>query len=223
MQILNFCQHTFLDDLSNDSNVIDLGVNRGEFVELISERYGCKVFGVEANPELHKKLLEIPNFSSINAAAAGKSGVVKFRKIPEHDGSIIFDFQDDGEQFWEVPSFSMKDILSKSSFDVVDLIKVDIEGAELELFQNCDLNELTDVKQMTVEFHDFIDSTSLPVINELINELREQFHTIKMSYRDYSNVLFLNKKYYSYRFWTKVRFVKTKYKDGFKRVLKRVI
>ena len=77
----NICDHTFLDRLSEESNIIDLGLNRAEFVNSLFSIYGCHSFGLEANPELFDKLPKVKYGSYINAAAAGTSGKTIFNKI----------------------------------------------------------------------------------------------------------------------------------------------
>jgi hypothetical protein len=51
-----------------------------------------------------------------------------------------------------VQGFTMEEILASSAFQQVDLLKVDIEGAEVELFRN-DLGWLDRVGAIAIEFH----------------------------------------------------------------------
>ncbi len=50
------------------------------------------------------------------------------------------------------PGLSMASIIDQSGFETVDLVKVDVEGAEVQLFQG-DLGWLPRVRAMAVEFH----------------------------------------------------------------------
>lgn len=70
----------------------------------------------------------------------------------------------------------------------VDLLKVDIEGAEIQLFQTARQHDLDRVKQISVEFH---DSVPIPNVSPLevqrtIAKIRSfGFHGVPMGHNNY--------------------------------------
>ena len=51
-----------------------------------------------------------------------------------------------------IPSFTMSSLLQRCGFPHIDLLKVDIEGAEIQLFQN-DTSWVDRVRSIAIEFH----------------------------------------------------------------------
>ena len=52
-----------------------------------------------------------------------------------------------------IPGIPIESLIQKSGFDVIDLLKVDVEGAEVELFRG-DTSGLDRVNGIAIEFHD---------------------------------------------------------------------
>ena len=68
----------------------------------------------------------------------------------------------DNKSAQEVPGLTLKLFMAKCGIETADLIKVDIKGAELNMFEACSDELLSRVGQFSVEFHDFIDPPMLP-------------------------------------------------------------
>lgn len=51
--------------------------------------------------------------------------------------------------------------MSENGIDSSDLLKIDIEGAEIELFNSTSDEVIKNIDQITVEFHDFIDELNI--------------------------------------------------------------
>jgi hypothetical protein len=78
--------------------------------------------------------------------------------------------------------------------DRVDLLKVDIEGAEIDLFSACDDDELRGVMQITVEFHDFIYRDLREPVLQIRNRMADIGFWVVPFSLDNSDVLFINRK-----------------------------
>ena len=78
--------------------------------------------------------------------------------------------------------------------DQVDLLKVDIEGAEIELFSACDNDELRDVMQITVEFHDFAYRDLHDSVLRIFDRMVDIGFWVVPCSLDNSDVLFINRK-----------------------------
>ena len=150
-------QHSFLPALvRKESLVLDLGGNRGEFSRGI-QKYGFSVIAVEPTPALANHLRQ-SGVQVIEAAVTGQDGTASFT-FSEHEeltGSIlgrdVVDLLGEDSTTIEVPTLSLGSLLNGRT---VDLVKVDIEGAELDMFLKADDETLLSVRQFTVEFHDF--------------------------------------------------------------------
>lgn len=226
MSIAQICQHTFITTpLRRESKILDLGVNNCEFSLKISSLIpGCKIFGVEANPILFSRLPKLGNFKAINAAVASSTGKILFYKSKDADGSIIFKDRITAEtEVFEVNSVDLIKIHQLSNFNIIDLIKIDIEGAELEIFETMSEDFWkNNVKQITVEFHDFLQLNHLDRIKSIILKMKSLgFYSYAFSGRDFSDVLFINKRYINVSLILKLKLILIKYFNGGFRIIKR--
>ena len=92
----------------------------------------------------------------------------------------------------EVRTVPLADFLASHGLTRVDLLKVDIEGAELEMFAQLPSHILAEVRQITVEFHDFMHPETAPEVRKTIALLRAAgFHCVRFS-KDNIDLLFIN-------------------------------
>jgi hypothetical protein len=89
----------------------------------------------------------------------------------------------------------------------IDILKIDIEGAELELIESLDAEDLNKIKQITVEYHDWLN----PALHErTVNSIRKLVNYGFLSYTDVPDhtwpveMLFLNKNLMNFSFRQKV-------------------
>jgi hypothetical protein len=71
-------------------------------------------------------------------------------------------------------------------------LKVDIEGAEISVFESLSDSELLSFRQITVEFHEFLDDSLKYATYKTISRIRRLgFKMIVTSTEKFSEVLFL--------------------------------
>jgi FkbM family methyltransferase len=152
-----------LRHLPECSTIIDLGANIGLASLYLANAYpSARIFAVEPNRgnfELLKAnlkdLIREGRCVPLQAAvwSVRRALTVDPRWLPDaYNGYRLLErppYQDVADQ---VQGFTMEDILASSEFQQVDLLKVDIEGAEIELFRN-DLSWLGRVRAIAIEFH----------------------------------------------------------------------
>lgn len=138
---LGNCYFRFLaPKLSDLQTVIDLGANRGIF-SLLAANFAKKVICVEAQkkyiPALERNM-QVNGFTHyrVENVFVGKEGVL-------------------GDQGYKAKSLDA--IVAEASFDVVDLLKVDIEGSEFSLFRDTEC--LDRVRYITMEIHPHFGDT----------------------------------------------------------------
>ncbi len=148
--------------------VVDLGANIGLTSLWLAKRYGCeRIIAIEPsveNARLTRENLERNGICAevVEVAIGPVDGTVRFSPARESNvGRTGF-----GDR--TVPMMSMFSVLNRLPSPVgVDLVKMDIEGAEEELLTG-DLSWLERVKSLIIEFH-----PTLVDYPGLVNRLRE--------------------------------------------------
>jgi len=179
--------------LAPDSKVLDLGSNKGEFIRSLRRIRACTCFAVEPNPRLFEHLARMPDIRALNYAVAGSAGEVDFHLADNDEASsIVPDGEVVGGTTVRVKTLGLTDLLARLNVDYIDLLKVDIEGAEIEMFDAMQDSVASSFGQITVEFHDFC---GVPVasVERVIKKLRRLgYAAIKFSRNSYGNVWLVN-------------------------------
>ena len=195
MRIDRFYGHSVLiDDLKLSSTVVDLGANHGNFAMAIVERFRCKPFCVEPDPGLYQALAKNSAISACNVAVTTQNGPARFyvaenaecsSLTPPKSSKTIAEI--------ECQTVTLETLLASMGLEQVDVLKIDIEGLELQLLNSLDARVLDRINQLTVEFHDAIGMGTVKQIVETIDHLRNYgFGAVRGSFFDYSDVLFLH-------------------------------
>lgn len=144
---------------SNSSSpvIYDCGANIGLSCIYFKEIFpGAKIKAFEAEPaitEILKNNLNENGFSDVEVIASAvwiNNNGVEFASEGA-DGSSIFAV---GKKT-KVDSIRLKDLLDKEKR--IDLLKIDIEGAETEVIRDCK-DSLGNVQHLFVEYHSYVDS-----------------------------------------------------------------
>lgn len=134
--------------------IIDCGANVGTSIIYFKKIYpNSKVIGYEADKFIFKFLKEnlemnkIDGVDIFNKAVWKNSDGVCFSPDGADGGSI----KNEGQK---IESVRLREVLLNSG--EVDMLKIDIEGAELEVLEDCQ-DSLGAVKNLFVEYHSFND------------------------------------------------------------------
>jgi FkbM family methyltransferase len=139
--------------------VIDLGANIGlASLYLAAHSPYCRILSVEPNPKSYELLVRnVQNLSTrcrtLRAAAWRTHRQLSPAPDLPQDRSSGFRLSADVEGEVIAEGLTMPEILEASGFDTVDLLKIDIEGAEAEIFAG-DLGWLTRIGSIAIEFHE---------------------------------------------------------------------
>lgn len=146
--------------LNKGDTVIDCGAYIGEFTLYASKAVGPsgKVIAFEPDPTIFKKLQAnirlntAGNIILVNKGAWSKDGVLRF--VGDNIKGYSFMFADKGEGAIDIPVVSLDGELDRLGVKKVDFIKMDVEGAELELIKGAErtLKE-QDVKIAVASYH----------------------------------------------------------------------
>ncbi len=152
----------------NPKIIIDAGANIGLTSLFFSNKYpGAKIIAIEPEKDNFKFLVKncstLKNIIPINKAVWSDNNPVHFKKSQSKDSHFISNEDNDADL---VETITIPDILSNYRIDRIDILKLDIEGAEKEIFsKNVDL-WLPKVKCLIIELHDrFLPGCSKNVFN----------------------------------------------------------
>ncbi len=143
--------------------LIDLGANIGLASLYFASHYcNCRVFAVEPHPETYKlltrnlqSLIAAGRCKTLEAAVWDRAGVKLVPSNEEPDSFSSFAVIESGSaesRNSPIENFTMAQVLAMSGFSTVDLLKVDIEGAERQLLRG-DVSWLDRVSALAIEFH----------------------------------------------------------------------
>jgi FkbM family methyltransferase len=153
-----FCRREY-GAIVDDSIVIDIGANIGVFSLYAALNGASKVYAYEPNPEAFQSLVDnivINRLENViipfNFGVSGIDNEVIFinnqsspyNKVESTAGSDTF----------EINTISLKSILDSIGEPLVDLCKIDCEGAEYDVLFNTTGDYLTRIKNFRLEHHD---------------------------------------------------------------------
>lgn len=201
--------------------VIDLGMNNGDFAKVMRDRYGCSVWGIEANSSLADATSNVTGIPCKNAVISGADGSVEFFINPTNsEASKIVTFR--SVDTLVMPCVSLSTFFREVEADEVDLLKVDIEGAELDLIEKTDPDDLLRCAQITIEFHAFCFPEQTPRVESAITKLSKLgFYHVDFSIRR-TDVLFINNRMIGLSAADKLCLGFQKYRSGVKRRISRL-
>lgn len=182
--------------LGPQSVVVDAGAHRGEFSSALTKRFKCRCILVEANPQLASELTCRTSTEVMNAALAATDGATRFffRENLEAGGIIAPRENGDCESV-EIKTISLAGLMHRYGLRQIELLKLDIEGAEFELLARAPEHLLNSVAQITVEFHDFLTEFRGQGFFEAARKRLTAlgFVCFPMAFRTHGDVLFLNR------------------------------
>lgn len=175
LDLVCICDHTFFSGpITRKSTVLDLGANQGEFSRDIRDRYGCRVLAVEADPSIFSALSSEDSIQYVNHAIGGVDGEVQLlaSSVPMASSIVAVPFEGTTSSV-SVAGITLETLCQVYQIDRVDLLKVDIEGAEIAMFDTASDGFLRErIGQITIEFHDFCGLVTRADVNRIARRLR---------------------------------------------------
>jgi FkbM family methyltransferase len=175
--------------------VLDAGAHRGEFSRRIRSQFGCRCYGLEPNPALFSALLDSDYESKACCALSGRDGTALFRlsENPEaghlSGGNLSAD-----PNLLSVETVSLETAMRRFGLDRIELLKLDIEGAEFQVLTESPSHVLQSIGQIAVEFHDFLPewqgAGNVAGVRRRLKSLG--FLCCQFSFRTHGDVLFVN-------------------------------
>jgi len=139
------------------NRVVDVGAHVGAFCLWVSQRADCVVFAIEPNPIATSLFAE--NTAGLRdsvrlkqVAVAGSVGQRMFYDLGSPSTSSLLGEPSRSIGF-QVDTLTLDDVIDESGFQQVDLLKMDIEGAENEVFRTVTDQTLQRIRVAMVECH----------------------------------------------------------------------
>lgn len=193
---VEICNHSFLPRFVDGSSVVvDLGANRGEFSHAILQRFGCRVVAVEPVEKLFRSIEPSPGLQVLPLAVGASNRMIAMNVFQGRCASALGPVVSDEPLTTQpVEMVTLAELRRRTGVGRIDLLKMDIEGAEVELLEACSDEELQSVMQMTVEFHEFIYPEQAEAVARIKHRMRGLGFWVLPFSLDNTNVLFLNRK-----------------------------
>lgn len=155
--------YIFFERFNASSIVFDVGCGcEAELAMHLIGAFDLRAFGVDPTrkhgPAL-ERLAQASNgrFVHINKAVAPTAGTLVFHQSEENESGSLFDdhtnVQRDQTQSYEVEAVTLQGLHELVGGADIDLLKLDLEGAEYGLLEEVSRTDLIGVKQLFIEFH----------------------------------------------------------------------
>ena len=173
----------------SSSIIIDLGAYTGEWAKSITTKFNCKVHSYEAVKRYFDKI-QHPNIITYHYGVTCNTGIdhihvcdegSSIEKISEYKKKNDLDssYQNNIKSHSNIPlekinTIDINDILD--TFEYVDLLKINIEGAEYEILEKmCNTNTINKVQHLQIQFHNFVDNAQTRY-DDIVKQLTNTHH-----------------------------------------------
>lgn len=167
------------DSLTASSNVVSVGIGCDASFDLsLIAKYDCTVHAYDPTPKsrdwVAREIVE-PKFVFHPSALSNENGVMRLF-LPAIDDNVSASSvrgTHTSERFVDVPCMTLQTVCDELGWKSIDLLKIDIEGAEYAvLSQSLETGSLDRVKQLVVEFHHFYREIGLEATKGMLATLR---------------------------------------------------
>jgi FkbM family methyltransferase len=172
--------------------VVDLGAHRGLFGKQMKTLFNSNCFLIEADPYLYRNIALDEKIKVFNYAIAGESGEIKFHLHHNPEENTIKSHTGTGvKETVTVEAITLESFLKQNNLNDVNILKVDIEGAEFEMFKTLRDETLMNIHLITIEFHDWMMNNT-PEVEAIKDRMKKNgFLEIKFTRRNV-DILFIN-------------------------------
>ncbi len=155
--------YIYFNRFNENSSIVDVGCGfEAELSVTMIKKFNLNAYTVDPTLKHASFLHEIekkyqPNFHYFQYALSALNGETTFYEAENcESGSLLSthkNIQTDLTREYKVKLIDLPTLFSTIGLDLIDFLKIDIEGAEYALFNETNLKSLQIVKQLFVEFH----------------------------------------------------------------------
>lgn len=162
--------------LNKDSIVFDLGGYEGKYAEKIHKKYNSNIYIFEPLPRFTTIIQErFQGNDKVRVFDYGIGGKTEdLNLVISEDASYVTSYREvkntDNLEIEKVKIKSFKDAYDETGVDKIDLMKINVEGAEYEIMQNIFDNDLVSkIDNFQIQFHNITDDSE-----RLLLDIREK-------------------------------------------------
>ncbi len=185
------------ETLDAQSLVLDLGANVGDFSREISGLLGCRCVAVEPEPVNFRQIPASSLIAKLPVAAGATEGaglLLISDQVQSHSLLPAGETPAGTSPSITVEVLTYRGLLTRGGLPRIDLLKMDIEGAEWSFLDSMTDEDLRQIPQITIEFHDFVPALrSQSRTPQACQRLRALgFICLQDTRRGFYNTLFVN-------------------------------
>jgi FkbM family methyltransferase len=166
------------ETLDANDILLELGSGVGYNSIYAKKFIGCNVFTFEGNPELIPIILNNSKLNKTDISVFNKILVIENKKkyvefkVAEHyTGSSLGDLdpQTNLRNKYDIETITIKEVINQI---LPTYFMCDIEGGELEIFENCDFLQNSSITKILIEFHPRVlgETKTIELINNIIKQ-----------------------------------------------------
>lgn len=179
MNYVEFFEKKIYDkfDIQNLDVVFDVGANVGLWTQYILNRGANKVYSFEPNRKAQEHLYK--NFSNNDKVTIIPYGLYSEKTtlpfyVDDNNSLISSTLLENGTSqtpTYYVETLTLEESMLKYNIDNINLLKMDIEGAEFSIFENMSNDTLSKIDSVLIEYHGFYFEDGDKKIENLISKL----------------------------------------------------
>jgi FkbM family methyltransferase len=174
--------YIYRDKFNLSSIVIDVGCGHlAEFALYLIKAHHLRAFGVDPTRKHATDLMKLQqitngHFQYLPLAVSKHCGPIVFHEsVSNESGSVLAQHANvarDTIRTYPVEAVDLMELVRRIGGQSIDLIKLDLEGAEYELLQSASKPDLAPFKQIFVEFHHHCTDYSMRDTEVVVERLR---------------------------------------------------
>lgn len=171
--------HGVWRESDSPSWILDIGANIGLSALYFHNRFPeARILALEPSKanskQLHRNTKDIPAITPVEAALWSRVEPV----VIKNPTSVAWAFQVEqaSAESTAVPGFTIRHLMDTYGIDRIDLLKIDIEGAERFVFE-ADTSWLSNVRVMAVELHDELTDGCSAALFHALQPYAYRLHT----------------------------------------------
>lgn len=191
--------YIYRDSFSDNSVVVDVGcADDPDFSIHMIGKYGLKAYGVDPTKKHEPALNRLEErfqgkFKHVPLAVSATNGSITFHEsIDNTSGSILAEHTNikrDSVNSYDVESVTLTSLIDRIEKTDVDLLKLDLEGAEYDLLSSVQQEDLEPYRQIYIEFHHHCTNHTIEETEKLVRTI-ENFGYTAFSLDDHNYLFF---------------------------------
>jgi len=188
--------YVYFDTFGPSSVVADVGCGyEAEFSRHVIDAHGLRAFGVDPTRKHALFLRELEKsshgrFTHLPLAVSRTTGRLTFHESKQNEsGSILTahtNIRNDETTAYEVESVSLRELVRRLGTESVAFLKLDLEGAEYDLFEQVDEEDLRPFGQIFLECHHHCTDHTFRETKDLVGRVcRTGFNVFTLDQHNY--------------------------------------